>query len=171
MATVGQGQAVLETSVLVNFLKIDRVDLLARHPSYEFIITEHVRAEITQHYPDQLARLETALQRATFREIRVTDPTELNAFAQLTLTGLGTGECSAIAVAVNRNLPLAIDDKVAVKRAQRFRPAIAIESTESLMVSLIHAGVLGLSAADAIKQDWEQNHRFRLPFSSFSERI
>jgi hypothetical protein len=63
---------------------------------------------------------------------------------------------------VNRNLPLAIDDKVAVKRAQRFRPAIAIESTESLMVSLIHAGVLDLSAADAIKQDWEQNHRFRL---------
>jgi len=56
MATVGQGQAVLETSVLVNFLKIDRVDLLARHPSYEFIITEHVRAEITQHYPDQLAQ-------------------------------------------------------------------------------------------------------------------
>ena len=62
MATAGRGQAVLETSVLVNFLKIDRVDLLARQPDYEFLITEHVGAEITQHYPNQLARLETAIQ-------------------------------------------------------------------------------------------------------------
>lgn len=171
MATAGRGQAVLETSVLVNFLKIDRVRLLARHPSYEFIITEHVRAEITQHYPDQLACLETALQNGELREIRVTDQGELNAFGQLASTGLGTGECSAIAVAAIRHLPLAIDDKVAVKRARRFRSGIAIESTESLLVSLIHAGVLDVFAADAIKQDWEQNHRFRLPFSSFSERI
>ncbi|TVS10691.1 MAG: hypothetical protein EA424_24840 [Planctomycetaceae bacterium] len=93
--------------------------------------------EITQHYSDQLARLETALQSGTFQEIRVTDPAELSALAQLTLTGLGTGECSAISVAVNRNLPLAIDDKVAVKRARKFRPGIAIENTESLMVWLI----------------------------------
>jgi predicted nucleic acid-binding protein len=171
MATAGRGQAVLETSVLVNFLKIDRAVLLARHPSYEFIITDHVRAEITQHYPDQLARLETALQSGSLQEIRVTDPAELNAFAQLTSTGLGIGECSAISVAANRQIPLAIDDKVAVKRARRFRASIAIENTESLMVSLIRAGVLDLSAADAIKQDWERNHRFRLPFSSFSDRI
>lgn len=170
MATVGRGQAVLDTSVLVNFLRIDRVDLLASHPSHEFIITEHVRAEITQHYPDQLARLETALHSGDLQEIRVTDQAELNAFGQLTSTGLGTGECSAVAVAAIRHLPLAIDDKVAVKRARRFRSGITFLTTESLMVSLIHAGVLDVPAADTIKNDWEQNHRFRLPFASFADR-
>ena len=171
MATAGRGQAVLDTRVLVNFLRIDRVDLLARHPSHEFIITEHVRAEITQHYSDQLARLETALQNGDLQEIRVTDQAELNAFAQLTSTGLGTGECSAIAVAATRHLPLAIDDKVAAKRARRFQSGLTILNTESLIVSLIHAGVLDVPAADTIKDDWEQNHRFRLPFRSFTERI
>ncbi|MFM7922836.1 MAG: hypothetical protein ACKPJJ_21665, partial [Planctomycetaceae bacterium] len=37
-------------------------------------------------------------------------------FAKLTATGLGIGECSAIAVAVHRQLILAIDDKRATKK-------------------------------------------------------
>ncbi|MFV1969292.1 MAG: hypothetical protein ACC628_28050 [Pirellulaceae bacterium] len=171
MATAGRTQAVLDTSVLVNFLRIDRVDLLARHPSYISIITEHVRAEVTQHYSNQLARLEAALQNGDLQEIRVTNQAELNAFGHLTSTGLGTGECSAIAIAATRHLPLVIDDKVAVKRARRFRFRITILNTESLMISLIHAGILDVPTADAIKDDWEQNHRFRLPFRSFADRI
>jgi len=171
MATAGRQQVILDTSVLINFLKIDRVDLLARHPSYEFLATEHVKDEITQHYPQQLARLDTARQNGDVQEIRVTDQNELNAFGQLASTGLGTGECSAIAVAANRNLPVAVDDKVAIKRAQRFHSGIVILNTESLMVSLIHENVLDVPAADAIKDDWEQNHRFRLPFASFANRV
>jgi predicted nucleic acid-binding protein len=171
MATAGPKQVILETSVLINFLKVDRVDLLARLPGQEFLITDHVRDEITQHYPQQVARLTAALQQGHLHEIQVTDPGELAAFSQLASTGLGSGECSAIAAASLRGLPLAIDDKVAVKRARQFHPGIAILNTESLMVSLIHENILDVPAADAIKDDWERNHRFRLPFQSFAERI
>jgi hypothetical protein len=72
MATDGRDDAVLETSVLVNFLAIDRVDLLASHPSYRFIITDHVRDEITSNYPEQVERLERAVS-ATILGVKSVD--------------------------------------------------------------------------------------------------
>src|ERR1700687_241060 len=56
----------IETSVLVNFLAVDRVDLLAVHPSYRFIITDHVRGEITSYYSEQFERLERAMSASVF---------------------------------------------------------------------------------------------------------
>lgn len=172
MATAGRDDAILDTSVLLNFLKVDRLDLLTHHPRYRFSITDHVRAEITQHYPDQLAKLEAALNAGELNEIQVTDPTELQAFGQLNASKrLGAGECSAIAIASNRQLPLAIDDKRARKEARAMSSKMLLLNTESLMVELIHEGVIDVAAADSIKLEWEQNHRFNLGFGSFAERI
>lgn len=43
----------IDTSVLLNFLAVDRVDLLSRHPALRFIVTDHVRGEITDRRPDK----------------------------------------------------------------------------------------------------------------------
>jgi len=169
MATEGQEHAVLETTVLVNFLKIDRLDLLARHPKYRFVLTNHVRGEVTSDYPEQLERLELAVSGKIFDEeaVDALDPT----FVMLTREGrLGVGECAAIALAVGKRLPIAIDDNRARKTAQRVLPAVVLEGTESVMVSLIASGILDVAAADAIKADWEANHRFTLKFGSFAEK-
>lgn len=45
-----------------------------------------VRAEATDHYPDQLQRLEAAFAAGTLEEIRVTDLQEVQLFAQFTAT-------------------------------------------------------------------------------------
>ena len=69
----GDGQSVIvvtDTSVLVNFLCIDRMDLIARH-SHCFMITEHVMEEITDHYPEQQARLNAVLADGTLEVITV----------------------------------------------------------------------------------------------------
>ena len=92
---------ITDTSVLINFLVLDRVELLARLSSYRFVVTDHVRAEITEHYQDQLQRLERAFEAKLLEEIGVTELAEVQLFAQLTATGLGIGECSAIAVAAH----------------------------------------------------------------------
>lgn len=106
------------------------------------------------------------------REIPVTDPKALQLFTELSKSGrLGAGECSAIAVAVCRKRPLAIDDKAARKRASAFSPKVELLNTETLMVSLIQAGRLSVAEADAIKEDWEQDHRFKLAFKSFANRV
>lgn len=39
------------------------------------------------------------------------------------------------------------------------------------MLAAVHRGTVSLADADAIKADWERNHRFRMPFASFADVI
>ena len=95
--------AVLDTSVLINFLAIDQADLLADHPDYRFLITDHVRVEVTEFYPEQFDRLQKLLRQHAFEQIRVDTPEELEIFSRL-IAGrrLGAGESAAVAAAIHR---------------------------------------------------------------------
>ena len=96
---------VTDTSVLINFLRIDRTDLIAGH-SHDVLATDHVAAEISDRYPDQQQRFAAALDAGIISETRVTAPEALQHFGTLFATGrLGAGECSAIALAVLRLSP------------------------------------------------------------------
>lgn len=172
MSNTKRDPVVLDTSVLINFLAIDRVDLLAHHPQYRFLVSEHVRNEVTAHYQDQLFRLEAALRERALEETRVEAIEELALFAQLTKNPrLGLGECAAIAAAVTRAQPLAIDDKAARKAALDVAPGQVLVDTQSIMLSLVSAGVLTLAQADTIKTTWEEGHNFRLKIGSFAELL
>jgi predicted nucleic acid-binding protein len=174
MATDGRSKAILETSVLVNFLKIDRTDLLANHPAYRFVVPDLVRNEVTKHYAAQVTRLDAAIaagQLFADDPAEATDLTELATFAAMGTLKIGEGERAAIAAASTRGLPLAMDDQRAWKRSAAFSGGIPREDTVSVMVSLIKAGVIDVAAADAIKADWHANHRFTLRFRSFAEKI
>jgi predicted nucleic acid-binding protein len=174
MATDGHTEAIVESSVLVNFLKIDRTDLLSMHPLYRFVVVDFVRDEVTRRYAAQVARLEAAFAAAhLFADgpPETIATAELAAFAAMATLKIGGGERAAIAAAATRGLPLAMDDERAWKRAAAFCAGIARENTASLMLALIKAGVIDVGQADAIKADWEANHRFRLLFGSFAERV
>jgi hypothetical protein len=162
---------ITDASVLINFLVLDRVGLLSRLTSVHFVVTEHVRAEITEHFPEQLQRLNVAFETGVIEEISVTDIVEVALFADLTSKGLGVGECSAIAVAVNRKLTIAIDDKRALKKVARLGYNLEVLGTEQLVVQLIAESVLTTVEADQMKDDWEQNYRFKLSIVSFSEHF
>ena len=161
-----------DTSVLINFLRIDRMDLIVRHPR-RFLVTDHVEAEIAEAYPDQQARYAAAVAARQMDVCSVTDPDEVELFLRLRPGNkLGAGECSAIAVAMKRQHALAIDDNKAVKTAIReVGMVVEIIRTADVMVALIQAGSVNLAEADAIKSDWEQNHRFRIKAASFSELL
>jgi predicted nucleic acid-binding protein len=171
--SIGRRECVItDTSVLINFLAIDQARLLLDHRQYEFILTDHVRVEVTEHYPDQFARLEAILATGSLRQLTVNTPEELEIFATLTLERrLGPGECAAIAAAVYRGCGVAIDDRAAIKQIFGLYPGIRVETTESIMVGLIRAGVLDIAQADQFKTQWENHHRFRLPFRSFREKL
>lgn len=162
----------IDTSVLINFLVIGRLDLLGCHQGYRFVVTDHVGEEITEHYSEQVAQLQNAKDAGWITEISLTDAQEVEMFARLTESGrLGNGECSAIAVAACRHLPLAMDDKAARRSASSLNLKITLLDTASLMVSFIQAGLITIGEADEIKHEWEQDFRFRLRFGSFAERI
>ncbi len=168
MATAGLIDVVLDTSVLVNFLRLNREDLLAAHPGYRFILTDNVRKEITD--ADQLQRVTLAIAAGRFHEATATSVDEVALFAQLS-TRLGAGESAAIAVAAQRGLLVALDDRAAKKQATLHCSGANVLDTVDIVVSLIHAGILTVAEADAMKSDWETSHRFTLKFQSFGERI
>lgn len=164
--------AIIDSSTLINFLAVDRADLLEHNRRYRFLITEHVRSEISDAYPEQLARLASLLDRNIIEESPVTALNELEVFAGLAASNrLGQGECASIAAASERGLVLAIDDKRAKREASALNPHLVIVNTQSLMVELIWDGIIDVPSADAIKKSWEKEHRFRLPFTSFADLV
>lgn len=168
----GRREVIIDTSVLINFLAVDCASLLGAHPEFVFVVTDHVRSEITDHYPERHTRFQEALLEGYLLQVSVSDPDELEQFGELVKRRqLGAGECAAIAVASVRGLPLATDDGAAIKAARNHSQGIEILTTEALVVSLIRGGLLTVEEADEIKSDWEANHRFRLKFNSFAERL
>lgn len=162
---------IADTSVLINFLAVNRMDLIKRH-SCRFLITNHVSREITDHYQEQLSRLKEALEQGIIEEIPVNNQEEVETFAKLAkLESLGNGECACIAVAVHRGYTLAIDDKKAIKQARLSCPTISIITTEALMVSMIKTGLITVNEADAIKDEWASSHKFKLKIHSFGELL
>ena len=106
----------------------------------------------------------------------VNDPREVELFLRLAPgVRLGAGECSALAVAVNRGHAIAIDDNRALNRA--FRDAglgsvrIEIIRTPDVMIALIRSGVLTVEKADRIKDEWAREHRFRINAATFADLL
>lgn len=162
---------IADTSVLINFLAIDRMDLIERYPC-RFLITEHVRREVSDHYEEQLTRLKSALAQRMLEEIVINHPEEMGLFGQLAqLARFGDGECACLAVALHRNYILAIDDKKAIKQAYLLRPTLSIITTENLIVLMIKLGLLTVEEADAIKKEWALYHRFKLNILSFRDHL
>ncbi len=103
---------VLDASVLINFLAVDRVDLIQAHPA-KILVTEHVREEVTRFYPEQVARLDAAISAGIMEVFVIDDPNEIEEMSTLRSKWgekrLGVGECSAIVAAKRRGYEIAID--------------------------------------------------------------
>ena len=171
---MGAGQpaiGVMDASVLINFLKIDRMDLIAGH-SHDFVITDHVTVEITSRYPDQQQLLASAIEVGAVAQVSITNPRKIAFFETLARPGrLGVGECSAIAMAVCRHYMLAIDDRRAVAEARRASHGLTVLNTQDLMTSMIREDLLDITEADGIMNEWDWRHRFALKIRSFREVV
>lgn len=166
---------VADTSVLINFLKVDRMNLMGAY-SRRVLATDHVASEIADAYPEQQARYQAALTAQHLETCSVTDPDEIALFARLGPgQRLGAGECSAIAVALHRGFALAIDDNRAVNRALREAGLagrkLEILRTQDVIIALIRDGILDIAAADQLKDTWANQHRFRIKAASFSDLL
>ena len=159
---------VFDSSTLINFLRIDRLDLLLPlipDPA----VTDVVRGEISDRF--QCSLLENALSAGQFREITLSTPEELTAVRDFINEGLGRGESASIVAAHTLQVPLAVDDILAAKRARKAHPKQIILNTRGMMLAAIDASLLSIAQADEIKETWQKHHRFALPFKSFSDHL
>lgn len=167
------GRTVADTTVLINFLRVDRMDLVGTHPD-SFIVTEQVMGELADF--GQQRAYATALSAGHLTEMWIADQAEIETqtIDQLMhTTSLGVGERSAIAVALHRGYRLATDDRRAInhamREAEREGTLISIVRTQDIVVELIECGALSLEEADAMRDEWARNHRFALKIASFRE--
>jgi predicted nucleic acid-binding protein len=164
---------IADTSVLINFLNVDRMYLIGRHDP-RCAITEHVLEEVDD--PGQQEILQAVLRDGHLEVLSVTDDAEIELFADLQRDGrLGAGECSAIAVALRRSFPLGIDDRPAIRRAHARAAAENVElnvyGTRDIVVRLIRAGHLSVEQADILLIQWRSQYRFELGIGSFADVI
>lgn len=160
---------VADTSVLINFLKIDRMDLLGGYPG-RFLATDHVESELASDYPEQRARYQAALAANLLDTCSVTDPAEVALFLRLGPgVRLGAGECSAIAVAISRGYAIAIDDgraiKVALQEAERTGVRLSVLRTREIMVGLIRSSVLTVCGRPSAENSSHQQEPMPPAFS------
>lgn len=166
----GRVLVVADTNVLINFLRASRLELVSHHVDYKLVVTEHVRKEVT--YPEQSAELAAALSAGEIDEVQLTDPVELDTFAELNAV-LGRGESAAIAVAANRAWVIAMDElgraqREAYERVGRNR----LINTPGLILSSIRNHTIDVTEADAIKDELEsQGQSFAMSFDSFGELL
>ena len=158
-----------DTPVLINCLRADRMDLIARH-SHRFVVTDHVAAEVKDFYPNQRTRLDIALRSGALQQVSIDDQREVALFGSLNASQrLGSGECSAIALAVCRECALAMYDRRAANQARGVRHDLRILTTRNLVVAMIRENPSSVAETDDIKETWANHHGFRLPIGSFSD--
>lgn len=151
-----------DASALINFLRINRLDLLEKC-THSFFITDHVVDEISNYYPDQRACLEYGLYQNILQKINVESSQEFAIFADLSKSGqLEAGECAAIAVASHRGYSLAIDDNQAIKKALELASHPYVLRTQDLILLMIREQLLEIDEADHLIEIWATQHRFAI---------
>lgn len=158
----------MDASVLINFLLIERLDLLEGLPGFAFLVPDEVVAEVTR--PAQRELLDGRLGTPTLRRARVAGVGELALYAELRRRW-GRGESACLAIALERGLGIACDERGGFLNLLRARIGEArITNTPGLLLSAVRSGLLRIGEADQLKDELEQ-HRFRMVFSSFRDRI
>lgn len=165
--TVGPLIVVADASFLINFININRMDLIARHPS-QFLITGHVDDEII--FQSQRDVLHAALEAGILQKCSVDEVGDLEVFIKLR-QDLGSGESSAIAFASRRGHAIAMDDGKAIRFAKRLSESLRVIQTKDLLLSMIQVGVLDVPEADSLKDELAARHKFNMGIRSFQDLL
>ncbi|GAB4374001.1 MAG: hypothetical protein Kow00128_23880 [Deltaproteobacteria bacterium] len=162
----GERVVLTDANILINFLHLDRLDLLGNLPGHEFLVPDHVVEEICD--PVQRERLQAADRSGFLAVFSITDLEEIESFARFRRI-LGQGESACLAVAKCRGFFIASDETRTFRRvAAETVGAERILTTPDLLVLAIRAGLSTVEEADGWKAVLEAN-RFKMRFSSFRE--
>ncbi len=158
---------VLDTSVLLNFVKIGRIALLGQL-GLSVVLLDQVLDEVRN--TEQRGMVEDAVTAGILDLQSVRNPAEVALFSELRSGGrLGAGECAVLAVALTRNWVAGLQDRRARTEGQNRQKGLRICQTEDLVLVLLQAGHLTLEEADGFLAEWAAKHRFRSRLTSFRD--
>lgn len=160
---------VLDTSVLLNFVKVGRTDLFGNLGTL-IVLPDQVFYEV-RHAVHRDA-VKDALDSGILYLLSVRNPVEVEIFAELRKGGrLGAGECSVLAVAINRNWIAGLQDQRARHEGRKLYTDLELCQTEDLVLRLIRTRDLTFDEADGFLTEWATKHRFRSRLTSFRQLL
>lgn len=159
-------RCVFDTSVVINFIHIDRLDLLSSTNEISGHYPEEAKAEVSR--PDQKSSIELAISARILEIVRIDTPEELSLSGTLR-ERYGMGESAALALARVRGMHLGCDERrsfmtTALQHLGRGRYL----NTPTVLLRAIRLGAISVGEADTYKLILE-GHRFKMPFSSFRD--
>lgn len=164
----GRLLVVADSSFLINFLVLDRMDILGGLSQFRFHVVNHVSAEI--RYEDQRRRLRAAIESAIVTEIEITEPGEILLYDEFRRF-LGDGEAASLAVAVSRRWVIAADEKGRFRRELFGRLGENyLLDTAGALVTAIRAGVITTAQAETLRERLREN-RFEMDPRPFDELV
>jgi predicted nucleic acid-binding protein len=164
----GRLLVVADSSFLINFLVLDRMDILGALAQFRLHVPNHVRVEI--RYDDQRARLQAAVEGGIVTEMEITEPSEILMYAEFRQF-LGDGESASLAVAVSRRWVIAADEKGRFRRELFGRLGENyLLDTAGALVTAIKAGVITVEQAEALRRQLRSN-RFEMDPRPFNELL
>ena len=164
----GRLLVVADSSFLINFLVVDRMDILCRLPQFRFHVVNHVRAEI--RYQSQRARLQAATEGGAVTEIEITDLAEILLYDEFRKF-LGDGEAASLGVAVSRRWVIAADEKGRFRRElfSRLGEDYLLDTLGALIIA-IREGVIPVAEAETLRARLRE-HRFDMDPTPFDELL
>lgn len=146
---------------LINFLAVDRVDLLGSLASFTFHCPREVSAEVVR--PVQAKRLARAIANGIVVDEEVFDLAEFAIITDLLRQQLGRGESACLALAQSRGWLLASDERGRFRRLATERDGAGrLMTTREVLDRLVALGTLSGAEARAIVKDLRDNHRFAM---------
>lgn len=161
-------KVVVDTSVLINFLLLDRLDLLGALAGLAFLLPREVVLEVRRD--DERAALRRAMKVGWLASTGLHGPEELRRYTEYRTT-LAAGESACLAIAQTRRWFIACDEKGAFRR--KATDAVGIQrilTTPGLLLRALKKGLISLKDADHAKTLLEQR-KFRMAFGSFEDLL
>lgn len=150
-APAGDRNVATDTSLLLNFLRIDRMDILGALPGFRFRILNHGVNEVTQE--PHRTRLREALDQGHIVEFELTELTAIADYDALRQV-LGDGEAATIAAAGHEQCVVGMDEIARAKREAIARVGEQnLLNTPGVLVHAVRVGLLTLEEAEQIRLD------------------
>ncbi len=138
-----------DTSLLLNFLRIDRTEILGALRGFRFHIINHVVNEVRQEA--HAARLNAALTRGYVAEFALTDLVAIVDYNKLRLN-LGDGEAATIAAGARLRWVIGLDEKGRARREAVARVGREnLINTVGVLLHAVRTGLLTLDQAERIR--------------------
>ena len=138
---------IIDTSVLINYLSVGRIDLLIKLSHRHMLITEEVHTEIIRNR----TVLEIALSAG---QIEIANPLlyeDIELFARLTKI-LSIADASCIVAARALGTDLAADDRILRREALKVLPEASLFRTEALLAEAVRTNLLLIEEGNSILQ-------------------